>query len=443
MQISADLTLKFQKWLWNWALSRRGAIWLGLLFAAGAFFLAGLQYNLLARTTTLPEVTLPPEISNQVSQIRSEKPFLVVLKGEKTESIKEADNLYTFTFSEKSGPYVYRVYGVKSTPFYTVRSSQYLGGSLVQDLESPVISNLEVAERYLESQVEFRFQTSEEVQVLINEEEGKCAEADLIYTCFFTFKEEGSKNLEFSFIDSANNLTQTTVQTLYTPRPEIACEGEVPGRTNQLSFELACTLNKEGELFLNGEEVDFTPRQAETITFNLIDEGENTLELRFVDTYDLEVVQTYEVVRDTTAPTAEFTFLDTKKIFQEGTVAVGFTVNEAANAQVRFYPVNNFFETDDLARQILQSGNFVYEGGESFGRELAAGQEARFETSNNFALCQVLSPTNKNCFSPGVVGIETILTDELGNQRTYLCNNWLATDTARLEGLEATTCQER
>ena len=429
----------------NSKLSLRWLLWAILLFAATVFFVLGLNYNLLARLTQAPELKLPPTLISEPVRLQASTPFTARINDERVEAVQEADNLYTLQFPAESGVYDYRIYGLRQNQLFTVHSHEVLTGTVTQDLEPPQIERFVLSDLYHDPVVEFGFEASEVITLEFNDEMVECVVEDLTYQCRYDFETEGEKNLVVTFTDQAGNTVTEQVQTLYTPLPEISCEGEVPERTRETTLTLQCRLNKEGELFVAGEEINFTPRaeEPEAITLNLVEEGPNTIELKFVDTYDLEDTLTYEVTRDTTAPTAEFTFLDTKKVFQEGTIGVGFTSSEQADVTTRFYPVNNFFETDALARQILESGNFVYEGGEEFTGTIAAGQEVTYATTNNFAMCQILTPTNKNCFSPGMAAIDITLTDELGNQRAYRCNNWITTATAPLDGLEATTCQER
>ena len=426
-------------------LSKRWLLWGVLLLAATVFFGLGLNYRLLTRSVELPTMDLPADTVNKPVRLTAASPFELVLNGEKQPARREADNLYVAEFPATSGLYEYRIYGTRWNRLYTVRSSQSLSGTVEQDFEPPKITNFTLEEVYHEPLLEIDFEASERVALSFNDEEVECAQETLNYTCTYDFETEGEKELVVEFTDQAGNAVRENYQVLYTPLPKIDCTGEVPEQTRELAVTLQCRFNKEGELFVAGEEINFTPRAEElqTITLNLPEEGSNTLTLKFVDTYDFEDTLTYEITRDTTAPTAEFTFLDSKKVFQEGTIGVGFRADEAAEVAARFYPVNNFFETDALAQQILESGNFVYEGGESFSGSVEAGQEVSYSTVNNFAMCQILTPTNKNCFSPGMAAIDITLTDPLGNTRAYRCNNWITTATAPLDGLEATTCQER
>lgn len=426
-------------------------IFFGTLLLVGSisFFSIAMHYYLLTRELNVPKISQPDNITNDVITFTSEDRFAAKINNNKIISDRIADNLYKIELPQKNGIYDYELFGYNKSKLFSVYSRNSISGQVEADYEEPVIQNLELAPMYNEENITISFDANEAAQTVINNEEKNCtasdetvAEENITYTCEIKFETEGENELNFAFVDNAGNTSKENLNTIFTPLPELACS-QVPEITNQTSISIECTTNKEGLLFINGQEYNPNAGQASSYEINLIEESENNIELKFIDTYELENTQNLKIIRDTTGPTSEFTFLDSKKQFQTGSIGIGFKSSEKANVKVSFFPINNFFETDELAKQILDSGNFVYEGGQNFEQAVEAGEEVNFTTPNNFALCQILTATNKNCFSPGVVGIEINLTDVLGNSRNYLCNNWLTTSTAQLDGLDATTCQEK
>ena len=415
-----------------------------LLIAVVILLVAGLvaYYVVQQESVTVPEIETPPSINNSALYFKSEANFVVNINKQHFVAEKKADNLYETNIDLNDGIYDYTLSGLKQNRLFTVKSKPTVTKKIKIDKTKPQIKEENVATIYHEPKQVIEFKSSEPVTVTINNQDATCTNEKASYKCNFEFTKEGKQELSIVLKDKANNTTTLTTETLYTPKPLLNC-GQLPIETNQAKINLECTVNKEGTLLVNNKEINTIVKAPFPVEIELSTEGKNIVPLVFTDTYNLNSTIELVINKDSTAPTAEFNFLDTKKVFQQGTVGVGFISNENAKAKVRFYPINNFFETDALAKQILGSGNFVYEGGQTFEADVVAGQAVSYTTPNNFALCQILSATNKNCFSPGIVGIEVILKDKFENTRTYLCNNWLATDTAKLEGLEATTCQER
>jgi hypothetical protein len=429
---TAKFIVNYKKWI-------LGSVLTSVLIVAGLTSC----YLYLQRTISAPTIQPVADIVNTSLYLKSEENFVVTIKNNDYYATKKADNLYEVEVKLEDGNHEYTIYGLKSLKFITIKSNDSSTYEVKIDTTKPKIISNTIQEIYHEPKQVFEFKTSEPTKLSINDKETTCTDDRETYKCSFDFTSEGRQSIAVKLTDEGGNSSSIDVDTLFTPKPTLDCGQAIPTETQQTKISLECKVNKEGSLFIGEKETDVVVNAPLVVDIPLPLEGKNSTVLKFKDTYDLESILELSINRDSTAPIANFNFLDSKKVFQQGTVGIGFTSNENANAKVRFYPINNFFETDQLAKQILGSGNFVYEGGQTFEAAINAGQPVTYSTPNNFALCQVLSATNKNCFSPGIVGIEVILTDALGNSRAYLCNNWLATDTAKLEGLEATTCQER
>ncbi len=417
-----------------------------LFVTAVGFVSLSIHYYSITKNLSLPEIITPSEITNDKITFESNKPFVAKINSKKHFADKIADDKFIVDIEENSGIYNYELYGHHKSKVFDILSKETSKGEILADYEEPEVSKIELKKMYNLPKEDFTISSNEEIIIEQNNKELQCqstpASNILEYNCPLEFEKEGEINLNYSFKDTAGNITSQEISTIYTPSPEISCN-VIPSITKESTIEVECTPNKEGLVTIEEKEFDINANSQNTFPINLVEEGENNINIVFTDTYDLKTEQNLKIIKDTTAPSAEFTFLDDKKEFQTGTIGIGFKTSENANIKVNFYPINNFFETDELAQQILNSGNFVYEGGQTFEQSIVAGEEVNLSTPNNFALCQILTANNKNCFSPGVVGIDINLTDELGNSRNYLCNNWLTSSTAQLDGLESTTCQEK
>lgn len=408
------------------------------------FFGVALNYYLLARSVELPEIFTPGEVTNEQIIFKSEDLFGARINNEFIEASQSAGNLWEIELPEISGKYEYELFGISKNRFFTLESPDTIVGAIEADFERPVVQADNLESMYNEPNIVLDLELNEDVQIEINEEVVSCNQSNFTYSCDLEFEDEGEQNIMVKLTDKAGNVATQEFKTIYTPLPELECnEDAITTPTSADSFTLQCTTNKEGIVTAQSKEYNPIPEEIFEIPIQLSSEGVSNIFVEFKDTYDLLSNVEFDVEKDSTPPEAEFTFLDSKKLYLDGYITIKLKSNEDANATVKMYPLNNYFETDEIAKQILNSGNFQYQGGETFVQELAAGTEYEFSTINNFALCQIISDSNKNCFSPTVAAIEITLKDSLGNESKYLCNNWIASETALLDGLEATTCQPR
>jgi hypothetical protein len=408
------------------------------------FIVAGLfsLQKTISKNILIPEVSIPPQLSSEKVVFKSEKNFVTELDGDYIKATKEADNLFIVTVPNKDKTYNYKLYGLQSNKVFSIKSEKFQTGSFETDFTPPDIQLNKIDDIYNQKDIKIQLVTNEEVKTSINDKHVECNLDKSVFTCSYEFEKEGNQELSFKFEDKAGNKTEKISNVLYTPLPKITCDNQIPERTNLIELILNCTVNKEGKVLYQNKEYQTSVNTPFEIKAQLT-EGANNVDILFQDTYKLESTFTAKTIRDTQAPTANFTFLDVKKIYQQGTVGIAFTSSENATASVRFYPVNSLFQVNSAARELLENKAFTYEGGQSFEQKVEMNKNSAFSTPNNFAICLNLSLNNKNCLSPGIIAIDITLVDDLGNKRVYTCNNWIATDTAKLEGLEATTCLEK
>ena len=412
---------------------------LALLIVIGLFS----NYLLLSRSVELPKITKPDELTNAQLVFTAPRLFGVTIDDQELSAEKIDESSYRIIYTPtNSGTLNYTAYGIKKNRLFNVRSKDTSTGTVTVDLDPPQISEVKLEPLYTEPEAAFTFLIDEASTITISDQEASCTTSDVV-NCPLVFTEEGKQSITLTAIDLAGNSSTTPLTTVYTTKPELICnESELPPATTQQTVSVTCTTNKEGVVIAQSKEYDPIPGTPFQIDYDLPEEGTNKIFAEFTDTYDLNTTIERDIVKDTTAPTANFTFLDSKKVYQQGEISIGFAASEDAQAEVTIRPANNLFETDGLAQELIKSGKFAYEGGQTFAVALTGGQSQTFSTPNNLAICNILSSTNKNCFSPAIAAIEVTLTDALGNSRNYTCNNWIATDTAQLDGLESTACTE-
>ena len=187
--------------------------------------------------------------------------------------------------------------------------------------------------------------------------------------------------------DKLGNITQLYNSTIrYVLAPKLECTSPTL-ITKENIGNVTCSVNKAGILKdSSNKETVFTKADKIDLSYPL-NEGVNELNFNFKDNTDLEDFAKITFTKDTVAPTAEFTFLDSKKKFLEGSYSVGIKASEDVKATVSIQPYNDFIEKTPKART---SGSFGYSGGSVQERDIAAGSDQRFATINNMGTCQII-----------------------------------------------------
>ncbi|MEI6728204.1 MAG: hypothetical protein WCK98_01035 [bacterium] len=375
-----------------------------ILFGCTVFLiLAGVSIyftpKLLAQSTTKTKITqYPNSLTSKDLIFTGEKPFAVVVDGKTFYSSEKSP--FTANLGKISGQHDFQIHGFTNTGIIKVLSNDRDVVTIMGDYEGPKVAFAPLKKFYTDRQVEFTFETNEPDITLLKDDKlafnqlnqyNDC-KADIIdevtkIKCVLDFSEDNNLRLNFAMADKLGNITQLYNRNIrYVLAPKLQCISPTL-ITNQAVANLSCSVNKAGVLKdSNNKETIFSKADKIDLSYPL-NEGVNDLNFNFKDDTDLEDFAKLTFTKDTVAPTAEFTFLDSKKKFLEGSYSLGIKASEDVKATVSIQPYNDFVENTPKSRT---AGHFDYSGGSVQERDVAGGSDQRFSTKNNMGTCQII-----------------------------------------------------
>jgi hypothetical protein len=422
----------------------------------------------IAKNIQKPElVAKPAEVTNQDIRFEAKDSIVVYFEGRPYWPAKNYQNQYNFNKLE--GSHSFKIYSYKDIfGLGKIKSNDFLEVSSFGDYDAPLFTNLETKKAYPKKDDIFSFvskegdliiKNSEEIMYSPGESEDKCkqepSEQVFKYVCPIAFGDKKELSLNYSISDKAGNTTKVTENLIVknVELPTFECS-TLPELISKNTADISCKTNKSGSISdANGEFVKV--EKDKSVAINLpLKEGENRFVYTFKDEDGFDINKEVKIISDTKAPTAEFTFLDTKKKFNQGSFTLKFKTSETAESKIVVRPYNETFENDPRFKEPLLAKTWGYKGGANYLKTIVAGEEAVFTTSNDMGGCQIYDkPTpNQNlvqtpqgyCYFYNVFFIKSDITlsDKAGNASQYQCTSYTWDETKNPAGELPTECKK-
>lgn len=422
----------------------------------------------IAKNLKKPElINQPGEITNQDIKFEAKDSIVVYFEGRPYWPAKNYQNQYNF--SKIEGTHTFKIYNYKDIfALGRIKSNDFTEVTVTGDYDAPTFSDLETKKAYPKKEDSFSFVTKENDLIVKNNDEtmytpknseNKCKqelfEQSFKYICPITFGDKKELILNYSIVDKAGNSTKITDALVIknVELPTFECS-TLPELTNKNTVEATCKTNKPGSISDVNSEVTRTEKDKNVILLLTLKEGENRFVYTFKDNDGFEVNKEFKIISDTKAPTVEFTFLDTKKKFNQGNFTLKFKTSETAETKVIVRPFNETFENDPRFKEPLLAKTWGYKGGANYIKTIVAGEEAVFTTTNDMGGCQIydkLSP-NQNlvqtpqgyCYFYNVFFVKTDinLSDKAGNTSNYQCTSYTWDENKNPTGDLPTECKK-
>lgn len=437
-----------------------------LVFLLIAIFSYAPQY--IAKNLKKPELTSQPgEITNQDIKFEARNSIVINYEGRLYWPAKNYQNQYNFNKME--GAHTFKIYTYKDVfGLGRIKSNDFTEVTITGDYDAPVFSNLETKKAYPKKEDNFSFVTKESDLIIKNKDEimytpksaeNKCKqealEQSFKYSCPIIFGDKKELILDYSITDKAENSTKVTDALVIknVELPTFECS-TLPELTNKNTADVTCKTNKSGSISDVNGEVARTEKDKNIILSLALKEGENRFIYTFKDDDGFDLNKEFKIVSDTKAPTAEFTFLDTKKKFNQGSFTLKFKTSETAEAKTIVRPYNETFENDPRFKEPLLAKTWGYKGGANYMKTIIAGEEAVFTTTNDMGGCQIYDKPSPNqnlvqtpqgyCNFYNVFFIKTDvnLSDKAGNSSSYQCTSYTWDENKNPSGDLPTECKK-
>jgi hypothetical protein len=439
-----------------------------VLFAAGIIALFNYAPKYIAKNLKKPELTNKPiDVTNQEIKFEAKDSIMVYFEGRPYWPAKNHQNQYSF--DKLDGTHTFKIYSYKEIfGLGKIKSNEFIEITTTGDYIAPTFANLETKKAYPKKEDSFSFtskenelivKNGEEIMYAPNTSENKCkqepSEQIFKYICPILFGDKKELTLNYTISDKAGNTTKVTDNLLIknVELPTFECS-TLPELTNKNNVDISCKTNKPGAISdVNGEFVK--TEKDKSISINLqLKEGENRFVYTFKDEDGFDVNKELKIVSDTKAPTAEFTFLDTKKKFNLGSFTLKFKASETTEAKVIVRPFNETFENDPRFKEPLLAKTWGYKGGANYIKTIVSGEEAVFTTTNDMGGCQIYDKPSPNqnlvqtpqgyCYFYNVFFVKTdiSLSDKAGNASQYQCTSYTWDESKNPAGELPTECKK-
>jgi hypothetical protein len=422
----------------------------------------------IASTLKKPVLTKsPPEITNQDIAFEAKENIVAYYQDRPYWPAPKYQNQYNFERIE--GTHTFKFYTYKEVfGFGKIKSNEFTEVTVTGDYTSPTFADLETKKAYPKKEDSFSFTTKEKDLIVKNGDEimfdpanteNKCKQEaqDQVFklTCPIIFGDKKELTLNYTLTDKAGNTTKVTDNLLLknVELPTFECT-KPPEITNKNTADVTCKTNKTGSIKdVNGEVAKAEKDKPIPIKLTL-KEGENKFNYTFTDEDGFDAAVEIKVTSDTKAPTVDFTFLDTKKKFNEGSFTLKFKPSETAEAKVVVRAYNETFENDPRFKEPLLAKTWGYKGGSNYMKTVIGGEEAVFTTPNDMGGCQIydtLVPAKKLVETPqgfcafyNVFFIKTDITlsDKAGNSSQYQCTSYTWDENKNPAGDLPTECKK-
>jgi hypothetical protein len=355
-------------------------------------------------------------------------------------------------FGKLDGKQTFRLYNFADFGFTKVKSQKFTEVVVESNYTTPTFRDLDVKKATPTKEDAFSFILSKPDLVVKKDgkpvfdpskTENQCTKeqlqtTDYKITCQFSFGDQKETKLNYTLADKYGNETKILDNFLVknVDLPKLECP-PLPEFTTTSPAKITCTSNKKG-ILTDDQGQTYNLEKDKPLDFTVpIKEGLNKLVFSFKDDDGFDLNKEFATTMDTNAPEIKFTFLDTKKKFQEGSFTLKFIPNESVSADVRVRPYNETFENDPRMKSPLFAKTWGYYGGNTVsGKTIAADEETAIVTKNDLGGCQLydsqidgkklLSTPQGLCDLYNVFFVKTDITvkDRAGNASSYQCTSY-------------------
>ncbi len=453
-------------------LSKSTLIRRGLVILLGIIVLgAGLGYatpRVISSTLAAPRLTKQPADKNN-QDIVFESRDNIVAEREGRLFWPAPNRKNTLEFGKLEGKQTIKFFNYVDLGFTKVKSVKFTEVGFESNYVAPTFSELDIQKAYPNKEDAFSFKLSDPNLIVYNdnkvvfdpkETENECVKeviSDPKYklTCQFAFGEKKELSLNYTIKDTFGNSTDILKNVLVknVELPKLECDSPTEyAKTSPLAIK--CTASKNGTMTDNSGN-SYNLEKDKPLEFTIpLKNGVNTSTFVYRDEDEFELTKEFRTTLDNTAPELTFTFLDTKKKFQEGNFTLKFKANETVTTDIRVRPYNETFENDPRMKSPLFAKTWGYYGGSSESRTVPDGEEAAIVTKNDLGGCQLyetpidgkklLQTPQGLCDLYNVFFVKTDITakDRAGNTSSYQCTSYTWDPNKNPSGDLVTECKK-